>query len=198
MQIGLHPVLGAEGHVVAQIIEAELVVGPVDHVGPVGGLLLLGRHVRHHHSGGHADIRVDMAHPLGVAPSQVIVDRDNMNAAPGQGIEIRRQRRHQGLALAGAHLGDMAFVQGDGADELNVEVAHLQSPPAGLADQGEGLGDQRLQGLTAGVPAAELFGLGLERFLGEGLGLGLQRVDPLDDPAHAPDLPVVAGADYLP
>jgi hypothetical protein len=47
-----------------------------------------------------------------------------MHAFTGQGIEIRRQRRDQGLAFAGPHLGDLALVQRHAADHLDVEMAH--------------------------------------------------------------------------
>ncbi len=42
----LHAVLEAHGHVVAQVVEAELVVGAVGDVGVVGGAPLVGRHLR--------------------------------------------------------------------------------------------------------------------------------------------------------
>jgi hypothetical protein len=54
---------------------------------------------------------VEPPHPLGIAAGQVVVDRHHVHALAGQGIEVHRQRGHQGLALAGAHLGDLAGVQ---------------------------------------------------------------------------------------
>jgi hypothetical protein len=47
-----------------------------------------------------------------------------VHALAGQRVEVDRQRRHQRLALAGAHLGDLAVVQHHAADELDVEVPH--------------------------------------------------------------------------
>ena len=85
---------------------------------------------------------VDTAHPGGVAAGQVVVDRDHVHALGRQGIEVGRQGGDQGLALAGAHLGDLAVVQHHAADELDVEVAHAQGADAGLAHHGEGLGQQ--------------------------------------------------------
>ena len=52
-----------------------------------------------------------LAHPLGVALGQVVVDRDDVHAFTGQGVEVGGQRPDQGLALTGAHLGDVAQVQ---------------------------------------------------------------------------------------
>jgi len=44
---------------------------------------------------------------------------------------------HQGLALAGPHLGDLPFVQDHAADELDVEVAHPESALGRLAHESE-------------------------------------------------------------
>jgi hypothetical protein len=43
-------------------------------------------------------------------------------AVPGQGVQIGGQRRHQCLAFARTHLGDLAVMQGEAADELDVEM----------------------------------------------------------------------------
>ena len=45
-EVALHAVLEAEGEVVAQVVEAELVVRAVGDVGAVGGALLVGRLAR--------------------------------------------------------------------------------------------------------------------------------------------------------
>jgi hypothetical protein len=67
---------------------------------------------------------VDGAHPLGVAAGQVVVDGDDVDAAAGQPVEGGGERRDEGLALAGLHLGDLALVQDDAAHHLDVEMAH--------------------------------------------------------------------------
>ena len=81
----------------------------------------------------------DRAHPLRVALGQVVVDRDDVHAAPGHGVERGGERRDERLALAGLHLGDLALVQHDAADQLDVEMAHAQLAPADLAGRGEDL-----------------------------------------------------------
>ena len=87
---------------------------------------------RHVDADGQAEEAVEPAHPLGVAPRQVVVDGDHVHALAGERVQVDRQRRHQRLAFAGAHLGDLALVQRHAADELHVEVAHLQRALAGL------------------------------------------------------------------
>ena len=130
----------AHGHVVAQVVEAELGVGAV---GGVGGVRLAPLGLGHHRAD-HADADpeevVERAHPVGVAAGQVVVDRDHVHAAPGERVEVDRGHAGEGLALAGLHLGDLAAVEDHRADQLHVEEAHAEHPPARLADDREGLG----------------------------------------------------------
>ena len=86
-----------------------------------------------------------------------------MNALPRQRVEVDRQRGHQGLAFAGAHLGDLAVVQRHATDVLHIEVPHLQAALAALAHRSEGLGHQIVQRRTLGNALAEFFGLGPQR-----------------------------------
>ena len=59
---------------------------------------------------------------------QVVVDRDEVDALAGEAVEVDRQRRDEGLALAGLHLGDPAEVQGGAAHQLHVVVALADDP----------------------------------------------------------------------
>ena len=70
----------AELHVVAQIIEAELVVGAVGDVAAVGVLALLIVEIVDDDADGQAEELVEAAHPFGVAFGEVIVDGDDVNA----------------------------------------------------------------------------------------------------------------------
>ena len=136
----LHAIVQVELHVVAQVVEAELVVGAVGDVGGVGFAALRVVQVVHDDADRQPQEGVQLAHPLRVALGQVVVDRDHVNAAPGERIQIHRQGGDQRLAFAGLHLGDLALVQHDAADELHVEMPHFQHAPAGLAHHGEGFG----------------------------------------------------------
>ena len=96
---------------------------------------------------------IDGAHPLGIAAGQIVVHGDDVRAQTGQRIEIGRKRGHQGLALAGGHLGDLARVQHHAAHELGVEVAHAHRAPRGLPAHREGLHQEVVDGLVRRPPA---------------------------------------------
>ena len=140
---------------IAEEIEAELLGRAVGHVALVGLAALVLRHLRLDHAHRHAQGAVDGAHPLGVAAGEVVVDRGQVAAFADQGVKIHGQRGRQGLAFAGLHLGDRLVEHGDAAQDLHVEVPHVDGPPAGLADQGVGLDQQLRQRLAAFRPIAE-------------------------------------------
>ena len=75
---------------------------------------------------------VDLAHPLGVTPGQVVVHRDEVHALAREAVQVHGQGRDERLALTGLHLGDPAEVQRRTAHELDVVVALADacaSPP---------------------------------------------------------------------
>ena len=185
-------------HVVAQIVEPELVVGSVGDVGGVG--LLAGGvvHVVLDDADAQAQEPVDRAHPGGVAPCQVIVHGDDVDALPGQGIEIGGQGRDQRLSLAGLHLGDLPLVQDHAADELHVEVPHADGPPACLPAQREGLRQHVVQRDAALQALLQLDRLGPYLLVGEGRDPGLNLVDGRDPRLELPELALVLGADDFP
>ena len=130
----LHPVF----HVVAQIIEAELVIGAVGDIAVVVFLTLLVVEPVHDHADGEAEETVDLAHPFGVALGQIVVDGDHVHAAPGHGVEVDRERGDQRLAFAGLHFGNLAFVQDHAADQLHVEMALADGALGRFAHGGKG------------------------------------------------------------
>ena len=175
----LHAVLQANGHVVAQVVEAELGVGAVGDVGGVGRPPLgLG-----HHRADHADADpqrvVDGLHPFGVAARQVVVDRDQVDAVPGERVEVDGRHGGEGLPLAGLHLGDLAGVERHGSDELDVEQPQTELAAAHLADHREGLLEEVVErlGLVALQARLELVGLRAELRVGELLDLRLEQAD---------------------
>ena len=107
----------------------------------------------------HAEEAVDLAHPLRVAAGEVVVDRDDVDALAFERVQIGGQRRDERLAFAGLHLGDLALVEHGAADQLHVEVPHVEHAAARLADDREGLRQQVVERLAVGEALAELGGL---------------------------------------
>ena len=185
----------AELHVVAQVVEAELVVGAVGDVAGVGRLALLVVELVHDHADGEAEEPVDLAHPFGVALGQVVVHRDDVHALAFEGVEIDRQGGDQGLAFAGLHLGDLALVQDHAALQLHVEVALAERALGRLAHHGEGLDQEVVQGLALGQALAELGGLGAQLLVGELGELGLECIDLRHRLVEAFDDAIIGGAE---
>ncbi len=184
-------------HVVAQIIEAEFIVGAVGDVAVVSLLALLIVDAVDDHAGGQAEEAVDLAHPLGVALGQVVVHRDHMNASPRERVEIDSQRCDQRLAFAGLHFGDLAFVQDHAADELHVEVPLTDGALGALAHGGKRRHQDIVERLAFGQFLLEGSGARAQFVVAELEHLGLERVDGVHPRLILADPPVVGGAEEL-
>lgn len=132
--LALHEVGRRDCHVVAKVVETELVVRTecdVCHVSlaalrRVGTVLVdtVDRESVEH---------IERAHPLRVALCEVVVDGYDVNAVAGKSVEEYRECRHESLTLTGSHLRNLALVQYDTAEELYVVVNHFHFrslPPA--------------------------------------------------------------------
>jgi hypothetical protein len=191
----LHVLREVELHVVAQVVEPELVVRPVRDVAPVGGLPLLVVEVVLDHADRHAEEAVDASHPLGVAAREVVVHRDDVDALAGERVEVGGQRRDERLAFAGLHFRDLAAVEHHAADQLHVEVPHVERAPPGLADDGERFGQQIVERLPLLEPQAELGRLAAQLLVGECRDGRLEGVDLGDSRRQALELALVGRAE---
>jgi hypothetical protein len=183
-------------HVVAQIVETELVVGPVGDVAGVGFLTLQSRHVALNRPHGQAQSHVQRSHPLHVAAGQVVVHRHDMDAFAFDRVQIGGQRRHQRLAFARHHLGDRAAVQHHAADQLDVVVPHPEEPAAALAAQSKRFDQQIVQRLASPQPLAELHRLLAQLGVAHRLVLRLQHVDRLDPRLQLLDITGIGRAEH--
>ncbi len=177
----LDHVLEPHRHVVAQVVEAELVVGPVGDVSGVRGTPLRRCHLGLDEPDLEPEKAVDAAHPLRITAGEVIVDRHDVDAAPGDAVEVRRHRRNQRLPLAGLHLGDVAPVQRPGADDLDVVVALAEGALRRFAHHGERLRLEVVEGGSVGKTLAELGGLGAKLVVAEPFDLRFEGVDLYDE-----------------
>ena len=167
-------------HVVAQVVEAELVVRSVSDVAAVGDLFFVLTGVGLNRTDGQAETHVQRSHPFHVALGQVVVDRDDMHRT-GHRIQERRERRHQCLAFPGDHLGDHPLMQDVAAHHLHVVVAHLEIAFARFTHGGESIGNEILQRLSICQPSSQARS-GLTQFaIGEEFQLRLKLVDSFQD-----------------
>src|SRR6185436_19588106 len=97
---------------------------------------------------GKAERMVELSHPLRVAFGQIIVDRDQMSAFALEGIEIDRKGRDQGLSLTCLHFGDAALMENHAANELHVEMAHVQFSAGHLPTDREGFRENIVKGVA--------------------------------------------------
>ena len=136
------------------------------------------------------------AHPFRLEAGEVVVDRDEVHTAAGQRVQVARQRRDEGLAFAGLHLGDPTEVQRRTAHHLDVEVALAEDPLPRLADRREGLREQVVERvvdeleLVVGVARAglgpvdstfELGSSGYQLLVAQLLHFGFESGDERDD-----------------
>ena len=205
----LHHLRGVGRHaVVAQIVEAELTVRAV---GDVAGILLtaLGRtHGVLYASHRQPQVLEEVAHELRVAPRQVIVHRHQVRRTARERVQIEREGRHQRLAFARLHLGDLTLVQDDAADDLHVKGNHVpgdlvaadlhgrpHQAAARVLHRGIRLRQQVIERLALRQTVTELLRLGLQLLLTQRLILLLNRVHLVDNRQQLLDVALVLRAE---
>ena len=120
-----------------------------------------------------------------------------MDALAGKRVEIDRKRRHQRLAFAGLHLGDIALVQHHAADQLHVEMALAERALGRLAHGGEGRNQDVVERLAVGELLAKFRRARLQRFVRKRNKLGLERIDGIDTALVSLDPAVICGTEKL-
>ncbi len=143
---------------------------------------------------------------------------------PLERIQIHRQGRDQRFSFAGLHFGDLALVQHHAADQLHVEVAHVEHAAASFADHRESFHQKLIEGFVDHLGAlifelleavgigirlvgktgqafldalAEFVRLGAQLFVRELLHLRLKRTDGLDPRHQALQFALVLGPENL-
>ena len=210
--VALHLVVLARGHaVVAEVIEAEFGRRAVGDVAQIHLAAHLGVHLLLDAADGDAEKIVEVAHPLGIAAGEVVVDGDELRVLAGERVQVERQRGDEGLAFAGGHFRDASLVQRDAADKLHVEVHHVPSQlvvadddlasdhaAGGTLDRRESLGQQLVERLAGLEACAELVGLGAQLLVAQRLELAIKLVDARDDGAAFLDVfAMVAAGKFL-
>ena len=126
IMLALYKVLGLHGHVVAQVVETEFVVGSEGDVGiicrtafsAVGAVLVDAVHTQ-------AVELVERSHPFRVTFGQIVVDSHHMYATACQCAEEDGAGGHQRLSFARCHFGNLSLCEHHSAKELDVVVDHI-------------------------------------------------------------------------
>ena len=156
-----------ELHVVAQIVETELVVGSIRDIGTVGFPPFIVVQAVLDNPNGESQKFVQASHPLGVAPGQIIVDRYDVNPFAFQGIQICGKRCDQRLTFTCLHFRNAALMQHNSTDKLHVEMPHVERALACFTHDGEGIRQQVFEGFPVFEALFEFGCLGFELFVGE-------------------------------
>ena len=197
VQHALHTIIGLIDHVVAQIVEAVLVVGTVGNVGVVRLLLVFTRQVGQVDTDRQTQEVVQARHGTGIAAGQVIVDGHHMHTFACQSVQIHGQRGGQRLAFAGTHFSNLAVMQRHGTQHLHVKVTHLHDALGALTHHGKRLWQQVIQRFTLGDAVFELLRLGAQCLIAELFVLRLHRIDASDCFTVLLEQPVIAAAEQF-
>ena len=186
------------GHVVAEVVEAELVVRSVGDVGEVIDTLFSTRWSMpwRNQSDRQSEVTMDSTHPLGMELGEVVVDRDDVHSLARKGIQVGRERGDEGLSFTRLHFGHPTGMESSTAHQLNVEVTLTNHTACGLPHHREGLDHQVVNVLSALDPRAEFGGLGAQGIVAEGLHLRFEGVDLRHDSSKRLDLLALAGTEY--
>ena len=122
----LHEVFGAGSHIIAQVVEAELVVRPEGDVSVVCCTTLRGiGAVLVDTVYAEAVEHVQRAHPLRVTLGEVVIHRDDVDTITREGIEEDGERSDESLTFPRSHLGDLTLVEDCTPEELHIVVHHV-------------------------------------------------------------------------
>src|SRR5262249_16113888 len=90
-------------HVVAEIVEAVLVVGAVGDIRTIGSAALVVVQIVDDNADREAEATIEWTHPFRVAASEIVVDGDDVNATTGQRIQDGGKCGDESLSFTGFH-----------------------------------------------------------------------------------------------
>jgi len=171
----------------AQVVESGFLRRGVRHVRAVGPLSFVRAHLLLDHADRCPEHLVHRAHPVRVAPGQVIVERQKMDPAPFERLQESRGDSGQRLALAGLHLGQSPLVQHEPGMELHAKRPQPDRPARRLSREREALDDfaPAQAQATGAAPVAKLVRALSQHTVRAGRDGVLQRLDGLKRAAVA-------------
>ena len=146
---------------IAKEVEARLLGGDVGDVGLVARWRRASDVVRSvTKAAAQAEETIERAHPLAVAPGEVVVGGEDVDAAAAERVQDRGRHGDERLAFAGGELRQAALVHRHARGELDVEGPYLQQPRRRFAGDGKDVGQEiveRFAGvITRARPRPEL------------------------------------------
>ena len=182
-------------HIVAKVIETELVIRSVSYIAVVCGALCVVIHARDRNAYGEPEETVNFAHPFRVAACEVIVYRNDVNALACKRVKIGRQSRNERFTFTCSHLRDTPLMKGDTADKLDVEMSHSEHAPACLANGGESFGKNIVERFVIVFKTVFEFGcFRFKLFVGEFFVLLFVFFDFIGDCVKLFDMPAIVAA----
>ena len=121
----LHERLETRRHIVAQIIEAKLVVRSVGDVRRVGRFFFVAILSVNHHARRQSQKVIEPSHPLAVTLGEVVVHRHHVHAFSAERVQIHRQSTNERFSFSRFHFRDTSFVEDHASDELHVKRDHV-------------------------------------------------------------------------
>ena len=94
MKFPLDHVLKRILHVVSKVVESELVIGAVGHIGPIGCFALCILKTMDYYPNIQAKKAIYLSHPLRIAGCQIVINSNHMDPATGKRIQINRHCGH--------------------------------------------------------------------------------------------------------
>ena len=88
MKLAQNQLLLVYGHVVAEVIETQLVISYIGDVTGISCLPLLASHAVEDDSDAQAEEAMNLPHPLRVTLGQIVVDRDNLDSLSVKGVQV--------------------------------------------------------------------------------------------------------------
>jgi len=194
----MNQVVRLDNHVVAQIVETELVVGAVGDVATVGFMTFLGCHLPKDITHAAAQEFKDPAHPLGVTLGQIVIDGHQMCPAAGYGIQVQGKDGHEGLTFTGGHF--QLNVVGNHVPDLvlapdNPGCLAFGESPAAFPDYSVGFRHKFVQGLPVLMASSEFSALCLEVLVTQGEVLLPGFLDQIHGRLQAGDILVLLAED---
>ena len=155
MERPMNPVPRRPGDPVAEKIEARFLGRRVRDVGGIGRPFVRAGQALPSATHAEPEAAIHGSHPGRVAAGEVIVEGQDVDAAPGEGEEGGGEDRCQGFPLARRELCDTPVRHGQAGDELDIERLERQGAPGRLADEGEAFDRQTLRRSAAPRPAGK-------------------------------------------